>query len=332
MKTKKLNVFFWGMIVCCSILFTPTVYGQDDVEYCQMNGLEAIVPFGYYTNSQFSNGTFNTSFRKEASDPASMLIMTVVDTESEITENDLSSVLELFRYEFVNAGIEMGAFSQYTFRNKKAYKAEGSTSLLNTKVRLVIKLFSVESYLVQVLEYYGKDYSDDYVFIEESLRVSDKAKLRGMQTISNEKYTFQYDADKINAVTSKTDAETSFTFSYKDSGEDASFFELTMSSNNSELTYSFADRWFNLMQSRVLNNYGIVKLQPMEESVFLGQPGYVRTGYAIMPLTKNRVMMTIKLCRVDGRIVWSATQQALDSQATTKKLFDSVEASFKLKP
>ena len=326
MKRMSLFTMFVLWVLCSS---SSVEQSQD--EYHQLNGLEVIVPQGFSVNSHMIDGVLQTSFRKEGGSLSSLLIVSVCDAGEEFSNEELSDALSGLKMSFESMGYEIGVFTKYSTPNYNGYKAEATGTYMGIPITLILKICTISHYYVQFLEYYGEDYSADYAKIEESLRVSKELRTTGSQTISDGRYSFTYDADKMIAVKSRKDGTTTFTFTSTKSDDTDSFMEINFTEKSVNDIFAFATDWFPMFKELMSGYYKEMNLGSMEHISFLGHPGYVWSGYATISVSNTPVLLTFKVCRHKGKFVWAVIQQSLDGNMSpsqdTQKLFNDVELS-----
>ena len=307
MKSLKIALL---LVFCCLWILSR---GQNPkTNYIQLDGLEVAVTGDFRTNSHLIDGILQTSFRKEGSSLTSMLVIGVLDVGTEMDDELLSGELVGLRESFQSIGFTMEPYKRFTSKTHCGYKSEGTGVLMDIPVRVVSKVCGVSHFFVNFLEYYGADYSEDYERIEESMRISTKAKLTGIQTISNNGYSFNYNADNMIAITNNTETETMFTFTSTDANSSDSFLEFNFTTKDIGNFYAYANTWFSQMVDLFSKTYAKINFTPMERVTFFGQPGYLRKGIGILNLSAKQVKITLKVCRYKGKFVWSVAQQSLD--------------------
>ena len=311
--------------------------GQEPkLDYIQLGGLEVAITEDFKAKSHIVDGIQQTSIRKKDSNPISMLIIGVMDYGMEISDELLSIEIVGIRNVFQKSGFSMGPFQKFTNKILRGYKSEGTCEMMGRPVKVVSKICGFSTFLVQFLEYYGTDYSSDYERIEESIQISSKPKITGMQSISNNGFAFDYNADKILATTNSTESVTAFTFTSKDANSGDCFMEFNFTTKDMDFLYGSASSWFSQMVDILSKNYAQVDLAPMEHTTVLGQPGYMRTGLGSLNLFSKPVQITLKVCRFNGKFVWTMTQQTLNEEGKpsvdVEEQFQLIEKSINIIP
>lgn len=322
-------------LAICS--FWLACMGQEPkLEYVQLGGLEVAITEDFKANSHIIDGIQQTSIRKKDSNPTSMLIVSVMDYGMEMNDKLLSIEIAGIRDIYQNNGFSMGPLQKFTSKTLHGYKSEGTGEMMGIPVRVVSKFCGFSNFLVHFLEYYGTDYSSDYERIEESLQISTTPPKTGIQSISNNGFAFDYNADKMLAVTNSTETETTFTFTSTGANSGDCFIEFNFTTKDVDSFYGFASNWLSKMADFLSQSYAQVDLTPMEHATVLGQPGYMRTGVGKLNLFSRPVQITIKVCRLNGKFVWSITQQTLDENgkpsADVEEQFHLIEKSMNIIP
>ena len=326
------------LFILCSLFFTANnAMGQETY---QLDELEVTLPKGYSGHSRMMDGALNTGFSKKGNSRFSQLIVTVSDlNNNDLGEDFTEDILVMLKDDvaqpfFAKMGLESGNATEYTLKKHRGFKAEGTGTFYGQQLKIVLKCILFSHYMVMFQEWYGDDNSADYQAIENSLRISsNNGKLSGMQTISYEGYSFDYDADKLMASTKIQDNCITFYFSCKDANYGDSFLEYNFTSNKTDNLYGDANNWLDNMANVLPKLYASIDLKPMEKATFLGKSGYMRTGYGSINLTGQKVKFTFKVCNYNGYFTTGSIQQSLNANGQVPKeideLFKAVEASLK---
>ena len=328
------------LFILCSLFLTANkAMGQETYK---LDELEVTLPKGYSGYSRMSEGNLNTAITKEGHSPTSQLIIAISDInkmrlDGGISDNDLDLMKYGVIQPYKKMGIEFEPSSEYFFKNRKGFKMKGTGTLYDIPCKLIIKCFLFSHYLVLFQEMYGEDNEADYLAIENSLRISSgNEKQTGMQTISNDGYSFTYDADKLMASTKKQNGSTTFYFSCKDAKYGETFLQIEFSSKSVENLYGDAKTILDAIGDLFAKSYAILDMQPMERGTFLGKSGYYSTGTGNLKITGQKVRLTYKICNYNGKFTTGAIHQILDSNGQVPKeineLFSAVEASLKYSP
>lgn len=170
------------------------------------------------------------------------------------------------------------------------------------------------------MEHYGARLETDYERIENSICEDDGATTKGMQTIKEGPFSFQYDSDKVFANSkSRSDDSFVFTFSLLESSPTDCFFEITISDTKVDDLQKKAEQIASVLNQYIKNAHQ----KPTKEDVLLGKKG---CSIEITGVVNGFPMkLIVKTCLLDGKLVWSNAQLPVDDNGD---VFNTIERTF----